>query len=295
MTRKPVRATFATTILWQRGTWLIQQLALLKKHDGADAIHDTRVQSRRMRAALEAFQDLIPAAEWQEFYDSVRRITRALGEIRETEVMCSLLDGLTSTDDLGEQLAREFLEEMLQKRMRKLRSRLDGKLSGIDLRLLRSRIHRLIQQIAPDADESELERARRVLREYAEPILAFKVRRQFARASDRRLHRIRIAAKKLRYFMEVFDPCWPGGLERPIAITRALQDAGGIHQDWTVLRQFLQTEIKRLSARQRPHMAAQASRLLASAAIRKSELRASVLPALQELQTCLHGLFEPAE
>jgi hypothetical protein len=130
---------FAATLLRQRSTWLIQQLALLKRHIGENSIHDTRVQSRRMRAALEAFQDLIPASEWQQFYDSVREITRALGEIRETEVMCSLIEGLATPEDLGEQVALEFLEEKLQRKMRKLRKRLDRELSRTDLRRLRAK------------------------------------------------------------------------------------------------------------------------------------------------------------
>jgi CHAD domain-containing protein len=285
---------FAATLLRQRSTWLIQQLALLKRHIGENSIHDTRVQSRRMRAALEAFQDLIPASEWQQFYDSVREITRALGEIRETEVMCSLIEGLATPEDLGEQVALEFLEEKLQRKMRKLRKRLDRELSRTDLRLLRSRMHRLISRVAPSG-ETDLERAQRVLRNQAEPILTYRVRGYFDRASDKRLHKLRIAAKKLRYSMEVFDPCWPGGLETQIAVTRALQDAGGYHQDWTVLKRFLEREIERLEAHHRSHLTSQISRLLAGAGERKSELRAQILPAVRELQNCLHGLFEPAE
>ncbi len=294
MSRISASPSYAAAALELRSTGLIQQLARLKKHAGEENIHDTRVQSRRMRAALEAFQDLLPASEWQEFYDSVRHITRALGEIRETEVMGTLLDGLTTREDLGEHLAREFLEEKLHKRLRKLRKRLDHELSQIDLRLLRARIHALIGRISPSA-ESDLERAQRVLLEQSKPILSYRIRNQFARSSDRRLHRLRIAAKKLRYTMEVFDPCWPGGLERQIAITRVLQDAGGFHQDWAVLLSFLNREIETLSSRQRRHLAGQISHLLEGARNRKAEWRSQILPAIRDLQDCLNGLFELQE
>ena len=289
MARTAGSIPYATTVLRQRSTWLIQQMALLKKHVGVDSIHDTRVQSRRMRAALEAFQDLIPALEWQPFYDSVRKITRALGEIRETEVMGSLIEVVAGPEDLGEQVAREYLEEKLQKRMRRLRRRLGGELSRTDLRRLRSRVHRLIGSMSPSS-ESELERARRVLGDQAAPILSYSVRSHFDRASDRRLHKLRIAAKKLRYTMEIFDPCWPGGLKEQIATTRALQDAGGYHQDWTVVKGFLEREIDRLLSHRRHHLAAQISRLLTSAREKKSELRAQIQPALRELRTCLKGM-----
>jgi CHAD domain-containing protein len=295
MSRTAANRPYAVNILQQRSTWLIQQLALLKKRAGENAIHDARVQSRRMRAALEAFQDLIPASEWQQFYDSVRGVTRALGRIRETEVMCGLLEGLTPMGGLGEHLAREYLEEKLHKKMKKLRKRLTDGLSQVDLRLLQSRIRRLIARISRDRNESDLERAERILRSQAEPILRTRIRGQFARASDKSLHRLRIAAKKLRYSMEVFDQCWPGGLENEIVVTRALQDAGGYHQDWAVLDDFMKRESRRLCSRQRHYLAAQITGLLGLARERKSELRAQILPALQQLQHSLCGLFEPVE
>ena len=73
---------FSQNAVRQRGQWLIHELARLKRHPGEDAIHDTRVQSRRMRAALEAFQDLCPPHEWEALYHRIRQITRVLGEVR---------------------------------------------------------------------------------------------------------------------------------------------------------------------------------------------------------------------
>lgn len=301
---------FATTAIQQRGEWLVKELAKLKRHPGEESIHDTRVQSRRMRAALEAFQDLFPSRQWQDLYDSIRRITRALGETRETEVMLCLLDGLTSADAVAENLCREYLDEKLQKKLKKLKKKLNNHLRQIELRVLRTRIRHLLGKPEATAENPAekvrtasgprgaavladgLDRARRIASDLAQPILEFRTR-YFPRASDRQLHKLRIAAKKLRYAMEIFDVLWPGGLQKEIALARAAQDAAGIHQDWAVLKLLLKNEIRQLTSRNRPYLVSQAGRLLVTAEGRKAELRKAILPAVTELQTDLQLLLKP--
>jgi len=138
--------------------------------------------------------------------------------------------------------------------------------------------------------EGTHERALRILREQAEPILSFRTRYNFRRASDERLHELRIAAKKLRYAMEIFDPAWPRGLRGPIAEARALQDAGGVYHDWCVLAERLRGEIRRLKSRRTVHMGFQIGRLLAQAQDRRQTLRKQILPELTRLQATLKAL-----
>ena len=298
---------FAATVIQQRGDWLVKELSKLKRHPGEESIHDTRVQSRRMRAALEAFQDLFPPRPWQDLYKSIRQITRALGETRETEVLLGLLEELTTGGDLGENLCRENLDEKLRKRLKKLKRGLNGNLRQIELRVLRSRIRHLlarpkaaakgqVQRVecvpgpVKDSDlTNNLNRARNILSDLAQPMVEFPIR-FFPRASDQRLHKLRITAKKLRYAMEIFDVLWPGGLKDEIALARALQDAAGTHQDWSVLKLFLRKEIRRLTAGNKPYLASQTRRLLTTAEGRKGELRKAILPAFIELQAALRSI-----
>jgi len=293
---------YAAAAIQQRGGWLAKELATLKRQPVEDSIHDTRVQSRRMRAALESFQDLFPSQLWQDLYDSIRHITRTLGETRETEVMLGLLEQLTSPGDAGENLCREFLDLKLEKKLKKLKRKLDDRLREIDVRVLRSRIRHLLahsssaatqagEAVPPPVLTDNLDRVRATLSVLVQPILGFR-NQSFPRASDRRLHKLRIATKKLRYAMEIFDVLWPGGLKRQIAPARALQDAAGAHQDWAVLKLFLQKEIRRLTKGNKPYLASQTEQLLARAEEKKAEVRATILPALTELQQSLQPVVE---
>jgi CHAD domain-containing protein len=135
--------------------------------------------------------------------------------------------------------------------------------------------------------ESNRERAQRIFRELAQPVLSFRTRYQFHRATDDKLHEMRIAAKKLRYAMEIFDPLWPHGLKDQIGDARDLQDVGGEYHDWCVLCGNLKAEIRRFHKGNNSHLVFQIGRLLAFAEDRKAELRKKILPAITTLQATL--------
>jgi CHAD domain-containing protein len=318
---------FAGLVLKKRADVLLNELVGLKRRPGEDSIHDTRVQSRRMRAALEAFQDLYAADPWQALYDAVRGVTKSLGGPRETEVSLALVKDLTSRGETPVQLCGEYLEEKLRNRFRRQQRRLRKNLRRIDSRNLRLRFKNLLAErdrtrdprttqgiviplktgrdakkrarpvIAPRQPflvalhGESVERARRILADLAAPLLAFRVRPDFRRSTDARLHKLRISAKKLRYAMEIFDEVWPGGLRQQIESARALQEAGGHHQDWAVLCRRLQKEIRRLARQGATHLASQMEGILAEAEVRKSVLRQEVQPALIQLQACLRELL----
>ncbi len=319
---------YAGLVLRKRADALLVELSGLKRHPHEDSIHDTRVQSRRMRAALEAFQDLFPPSLWKAVYEPVRSITRNLGKARETEVSLSLLDQLAGSAGLPEKVCAEYLEQKLRRRLWKLRKRLKRNLRKIDVRNLRSRFRSLLSEVGRKEDTQPkegivipikygrgstagfraaggtrqsflfplhgetMERTRRVLGELAAALLAFRTRADFRRASDARLHRLRISTKKLRYAMEIFDEAWTGGLKQQIELARVLQDAGGRHQDWAVLRNRLQNEIRRLTRENLPHLASQVGRILADAEDHKATSRGEILPALTQLQASLKALLQ---
>ncbi len=318
---------FAELVLRKRAEALLSELRALKRRLLEDSIHDTRVQSRRMRAALEVFQDLFPAALWKNAYDPVRRITRNLGEARETEVSLSLLENLTAGGDLPQLLCGEYLEQRLRRRLHRQHRRLHCSMRQVDLRDLRFRFRHLLSEtsrtvvpkdaggvvipIRPDRSPKRglpaagrsrqtflfplqgetVERGRRILGELAATVLAFRPRADFRRASDMRLHRLRIGTKKLRYAMEVFDEVWPGGLKEQIELARLLQEAAGHHQDWAVLRSRLLREIRRLTRQDASQLASQLRRILAEAESRKAAARKEILPALTQLQAGLRALL----
>ncbi len=317
---------FAAQVILKRSEQLLREISTLKRGIREKSIHDTRVASRRMRAALEAFQDLFPAAAWQAGFDSAKAITRTLGRAREEEVTLTLLRDLTNGGDLAENLCREYLEERCRKNVAKLQNKMMRQLRALDIRRMRSEFRSLVMALGPvdlhaglldDAKvtrpDTRLEaeprvrqaplfppaalpvsRAVRAVKELAEPVLSFRARYDFPRASDERLHSLRIASKKLRYAMEIFDPVWPGGLAEEVSLARVLQDSAGEYHDWAVLRDRLRAEIRRLTSKETTHLAFQIGRLLAHVEDRKSSKRKEVLPALTTLQAGIYDALERA-
>ncbi len=292
---------FVRRILRHRTSVFLGELSALKRHSGSEAVHDTRVQSRRLRAALDAFRDLFEPAAWDAAYAAVALITRKLGKPRETGVMLSLVNELGSADSLADNLCREYLAERLRRKLTKQEKQLRKWLATASTREVGSKVRAIAagtprhagsagkrSQVDPRAALAA--RARRVLQESAAPVLAFKPSRPFRKTKDARLHALRISAKRLRYAMEIFDEIWPDGLRGRIALAKALQDAGGIFQDWCILCDKLKGEAKRLKKRRSRHLGAQVGLLLGRAKQRKAELKEMILPALTQFQTSLRTL-----
>lgn len=323
-------SAFCRRILETRATLLLEELATLSRRPRQDSIHDTRVQSRRMRTALETFEDLFPARRWKPVYQKVRAITKLLGEIRETEVTLALL-GELSGGDSADSNCRKYLEETVQGKLDKQQGQLKKELRQLGFKQLATQMESLLATLRPDkvlpqargcvnkgetkrpverdlaSGETALqpalfetsdhppERARRVLSEHAAPIFGFRGRSDFVRATDERLHELRIAGKKLRYAMEISDQVWPGGLAKEIALARALQDAGGQYHDWCVLRACVLRQIRRLTRDDPRNLLFQIGPLLAQIEARCTEFRKRILPAVTRLQASLRQLLKEKE
>jgi CHAD domain-containing protein len=68
--------------------------------DDMDAVHDMRVASRRLREAMRLLAPLYPAHRFDPWYRKVRRITRALGPVRDSDVFIDAFSRLNPS--LGE-------------------------------------------------------------------------------------------------------------------------------------------------------------------------------------------------
>jgi CHAD domain-containing protein len=320
---KMTDAEFCRSVLTQKLFSLLKELVALKSRPGEKAIHDTRVQSRRMRAALEAFEDLLSPGPYRTVYQKIKQITRTLGRIRETGVILGLMRKLGKKEDLAEAICREYLVERISAELRKQERSLQRKLNAIDPVQLQSQIQSLLAGMPSHAPNSEppatvgqtqtilrardmrrtvkpvilqskgrdRERAQRILREMVRPILAFRSRSQFQSATDERLHKIRIGAKKLRYAMEIFSPYWPDGLKEEIVDARALQDVGGSYHDWCVICEILKAEMQRAQKSNKEHLALQIGRFLTAAEDQKAGLREQLLPAITACQSTLRLLL----
>jgi CHAD domain-containing protein len=82
-----------------------------------EGVHDMRVGSRRVRAALEMFQDVFPKREYRVMLREIKRLADALGEVRDLDVMLDRLAKDMAGRPKSQQLVlREMIDEMRQRR-----------------------------------------------------------------------------------------------------------------------------------------------------------------------------------
>lgn len=76
---------------------LIDNLSGTRQGDDIEALHDMRVASRRLRAALSVFADAFPAKPFQAIEKQVARITDSLGVVRDADVLIEFVTAARDT------------------------------------------------------------------------------------------------------------------------------------------------------------------------------------------------------
>lgn len=194
-------SALSVALLRQRLVSLLRAMPAAQEGDEL-SVHEARVASRRLREALPV---LGARADWDAIDRAgrrVRRITRALGPVRELDVTLLLLAELEGKGAAPKRAIARVRAAVVEERQKRRRAMLDAiKPSRLDK--LRKR---LVQVAAP---RSRTEPTRSALAEAA--TRAADRAKCLKAAVDRaggiyladRLHRVRIAAKKLRYALEI--------------------------------------------------------------------------------------------
>jgi CHAD domain-containing protein len=187
-----------------------------------DAVHDARVATRRLRAALGILEPGGDHSHLDEAAQLARRTARALGRVRDLDVALALLDDLERRAPSAAQAAAFCRQELVRDRTaarRRLVKKLDGLPLGRLPMLLRTGVPRLGHGLAVQARER-----------------ADGVRRAVEHASGvyfpRRAHAARIEIKKLRYLIEFHDPSDTAALK----VLRKAQEILGDIQDRQVVQ-----------------------------------------------------------
>lgn len=108
--------------------------------DDIEGVHDMRVASRRLRAAMEVFAPCFPKKEFKRALRDVKALADALGERRDPDVAITRLDevrrGLAADDGPGV----EHLIQELRSRQRSANDRLSNALERAHESELRERL-----------------------------------------------------------------------------------------------------------------------------------------------------------
>ena len=228
------RNTPVTTVLLQRLARMLKRHLRAAVSGEGQGVHQARVTTRRLREAVPVLATGLVGSKAGKARRKIRRLTRALGTVRELDVTIQLLDELARSP----QISRTAVEDV---RTRVVKER-DGRRKLMLERLERVNVEKLERRLASvgaGLSQATTEPWRKAL---AARLLT-RSRRLTAAVDEAghmyapdRLHAVRIAAKKLRYGLELAAD---GGVKHAAPHVRTIkrvQDMLGKLHDLQVLQ-----------------------------------------------------------
>ena len=194
-------SALSVALLRQRLVSLLQAMPAAQAGDRM-SVHQARVASRRLRQALPLLGVRADADALDRADKRVRRITRALGPVRELDVTLLLLAELQRKKAAPLRAIVRVREAVTEERLKRRRDML-AEIKPARLDKLRKRLVRVATPASrPVAKGSALAEANAQAARRAADLKAAIDRAGGIYLADR-LHRVRVAAKKLRYALEI--------------------------------------------------------------------------------------------
>ena len=199
------------------------------------AIHQARVATRRMRAALPI---VTRGSKCRKLTKVVSRLTRALGVVREHDVALLTLDELASDASVSRE-SIDLLRTILMEERDRLFADMALEIERVNLEKLQRKalaaVHCLVNRRAPAL--SDPKRLRTVIKRAIRRALALQVAIDNAGGIylPDRLHQVRIAVKKLRYVLEVARDLSRSRASARIRMLKSAQDLLGRMHDFEML------------------------------------------------------------
>ena len=219
-----------------------------------EELHDMRVATRRMRAALRVFGDYLDMDEMSPFVKGLRRTGRTLGAVRDLDVFWEKTQHYLDTLAPVQQDKLDPLREVWEAERERARDRMLAYLDSDRYSQFRERWGEFLQRPGAGA-LAVISKAGEPLPHCLRHVVPVAVYQRLAavRAYDEwvtgpdvpleRLHQLRIAAKGLRYTLEFFREVLGPETRGVIDEIKGLQDHLGDLQDAVVasnlLRDFL--------------------------------------------------------
>jgi CHAD domain-containing protein len=108
--------------------------------DDVETLHDMRVATRRLRAALEVFAPCFPAKRHRKALKRVKALADALGERRDRDVAVEFLERFAADAPEGDRAATSALIERLRHEQRQANEELAPYVARKRLKKLRRRL-----------------------------------------------------------------------------------------------------------------------------------------------------------
>ena len=222
-------------LLDRRSRALKRQLAAAVA--GKDAgVHQARVASRRLREALPVLTAGLQHTKAGKARRKIRKLTEALGTVRELDVTLHLIDELAERQGIPRAALAEVRAEVMEAREDR-RAVMLKRLDAVDTGKLAQRLGSVRKAVAAapateDGWRNALavriaRRARRLEKAIAEAGQIY---------APESLHHVRIAAKKLRYALEIVDESGTVPCREIVRTIKRVQDTLGRLHDLQVLQ-----------------------------------------------------------
>ncbi len=222
--------------------------------DDPDAIHDIRVASRRLQQVLDLLYPRPRPREVQRLRRQVRRCRRALGEVRNCDVILAEVERKLARKRTPSRETWTAASHYLRQRRASRFERAVRKLSKVNLAVLYVHLKEWIASDGAATERAHLPPAsplyelpvreplpQRVARELEQVWQAFEAQVLHSHQDPRPavVHGVRIAAKRVRYLIEVVHACDVPGSSDAVAWFRQLQTHLGDWHDLDVLEQMI--------------------------------------------------------
>jgi CHAD domain-containing protein len=240
---------------------LLQRLRTMTAHapgvqlsDDIESLHRMRVASRRLRTALAVFKEVLPSKRSKQWRKAIRKVTRSLGPARDLDVQIAFLRHyLAGIRDESLRPGVELVLHSLTTCRGELQPEIQDEMARLnasdDIEEFRSYLRKIRKQERREFTGRFSEQARqRAATEILDRVQDFLSYTPFVydAAAAEEHHKMRIAAKRLRYAMEIFDPLWQGDLAGPTDMVRDFQRVLGWAHDCDVWIDFVPDVLARL-------------------------------------------------
>jgi CHAD domain-containing protein len=256
----PAYRRLAAKYVQRQVAQLAEQLDGVRAAEDIEFVHRARVATRRLRAALRMFRKCFGAKKVKRWRKAIRRVTRSLGNARDRDVqiecLCKALSALNEKEcfpgvaRVMVQLERD--RERFQRDVVEAVDRLEA--AGI-LQQMRQATEKVLQEAASAFCYLPCPEACAPIKEHVLGQLESLLQHEGSLADPEARehhHAMRIAAKRLRYALEISRPMCPGRLDESVDAVKKLQTLLGDLHDCDVwlahLEEFAAAERKRIIA-----------------------------------------------
>ena len=228
------------------------QLDGIRRAEDIEPVHRARVASRRLRAAMQMFGNCFDARDLKRWRKRIRRVTNDLGEARDKDVqieyLCEALESIerpacfpgVTRLTARLQRRRDRLQPAVVKAVERLQaSEVLGEILSAAKKVLSKSNAESVDLAGPFA----LTETRRHILRRLDEMLAHQDSLADAEA-DQHHHEMRIAAKRLRYTLEISGPVYGGQLDETIVAIKRVQSLLGEIHDCDVWLQQLEAYAK---------------------------------------------------